>query len=117
MHIGFVSSRLGALAVIGLLMASQGQAGHHDWQDDLSPIGAEDWNYDRAAHLIERAGFGATPAEIEALAAMMPDEIVRWLVNYESVPNGDLPAFEHSGIFEPGLDPFPPSRPATTALG
>ena len=117
MHIGSISSRLGALAVIGFLMASQGQAGHHDWQDDLSPIGAEDWNYDRAAHLIERAGFGATPAEIEALAAMTPDEIVRWLVNYESVPNGDLPAFEHSGIFEPGLDPFPPSRPATTALG
>ena len=25
-------------------------------------------------------------------------------------------AFQHSGIFDPGLDPFPPSRPATTEL-
>ena len=116
MPVGFVSTRLGALAVVGLLAAAPANAGHHAWQDDLTPIDAEEWSYDRAAHLIERAGFGATPGEIEALAAMTPDEVVRWLVNYESVPNGDLPAFDHSGIFEPGLDPFPPSRPATTAL-
>ncbi|MDP6951784.1 MAG: DUF1800 domain-containing protein [Alphaproteobacteria bacterium] len=116
MPVGFVSTRLGAFAVAGLLAAAPVNAGHHAWQDDLTPIAPEDWSYDRAAHLIERAGFGATPAEIEALAAMTPDEVVRWLVNYESVPNGDLPAFDHSGIFEPGLDPFPPSRPATTAL-
>ena len=28
----------------------------------------------------------------------------------------ELNAFEHSGIHDPGLDPFPPSRPATTEL-
>ncbi len=116
MPVGFVSTRLGALAVAGLLAAAPANAGHHAWQDDLRPIGPEEWSYDRAAHLIERAGFGATPTEIEALAAMTPDEVVRWLVNYESVPNGELPAFDHSGIFDAGLDPFPPSRPATTAL-
>ena len=116
MPVGFVSTRLGALAVVGLLAAAPANAGLDFWQDDLTPIDAEAWSYDRAAHLIERAGFGATPGEIEALAAMTPDEVVRWLVNYDSVPNGDLPAFDHSGIFEPGLDPFPPSRPATTAL-
>ena len=44
------------------------------WVDDLSPIGPADWNYERAAHLIERAGFGATPKEIERLAAMTPEE-------------------------------------------
>ncbi|MCZ6887647.1 MAG: DUF1800 domain-containing protein, partial [Gammaproteobacteria bacterium] len=27
----------------------------------------------------------------------------------------DMLPFSHSGIFDPGLDPFPPSRPATTA--
>ena len=26
-----------------------------DWTNDLSPIAAADWNYDRAAHLLERA--------------------------------------------------------------
>ena len=29
------------------------------WANDLAPIGASDWSYDRAAHLIDRAGFGA----------------------------------------------------------
>ena len=38
------------------------------WQNDLSPIGPADWNYDFAAHLLERAGFGGTPEEIQALA-------------------------------------------------
>ena len=37
------------------------------WKDDLAPIDAADWNYDRAAHLLARAGFGGTPAEIEKL--------------------------------------------------
>ena len=32
-----------------------------DWQGDLSPIASSEWSYDRAAHLLERAGFGGTP--------------------------------------------------------
>jgi hypothetical protein len=39
-------------------------AGPAGWANDLSPIAASDWSYDRAAHLMERAGFGATPEEI-----------------------------------------------------
>ena len=35
------------------------------WKDDLTPIAATEWNYDRAAHLLIHAGFGGTPAEIE----------------------------------------------------
>ena len=58
--------------------------GPASWADDLTPITKADWNYDRAAHLIERAGFGATPAEIERLAALSPDQAVARLVNYES---------------------------------
>jgi hypothetical protein len=42
------------------------------WIGDLSPISASEWNSGRAAHLIERAGFGGTPADIERLAAMAP---------------------------------------------
>ena len=38
------------------------------WKDDLAPIAAADWNYDRAAHLLAHAGFGGTPAEIQKLA-------------------------------------------------
>ena len=42
------------------------------WKDDLSPITAADWNYDRAAHLLAHAGFGGTPAEIQKLADAGP---------------------------------------------
>src|SRR5437667_6068076 len=33
-------------------------AGPAAWADDLRPIGPGDWSYDRAPHLLERAGFG-----------------------------------------------------------
>ena len=87
-HVGRVSGALCA-AAIWASAASANQA----WVDDLSPIGAEDWNYERAAHLIERAGFGGTPAEIEALAAMSPENAVRYLVNYDAIDNSHLPGW------------------------
>ena len=87
-----------------------------DWQGDLSPITSSEWSYDRAAHLLERAGFGGTPEDIERLAAMTPEQAVRHLVHYESIDNSHLPPFDESGVHDPGLVPFPPSRPATTQL-
>ena len=49
--------------------------------ENLSAISGRDWNYDRAAHLLERAGFGGTPEEIERLAAMTPEQAVAALVD------------------------------------
>ena len=117
-RLGFALRRAGAvvLAVSVTALASGAPAATDSWRGDLSPIGAEDWNYDRAAHLLERAGFGGTPEEIARLAEMTPLQAVRLLVNYESVDNGHLPAFDHSGVHDPGLVDFPPSRPATTRL-
>ncbi len=86
------------------------------WAGDLSPIGPGDWSYDRAAHLLERAGFGGTPEEIQALADLTPAEAVTHIVDYQAIDNGHLPAFDHSGVHDPGLEPFPPSRPAATDL-
>jgi len=86
------------------------------WQDDLSQIASTDWNYDRAAHLLERAGFGGTPEDIQALAAMSPSQAVGSLVYFDPSNNSHLHAFDHSGIHDPGIEPFPPSRPATTEL-
>ena len=86
------------------------------WQDDLSPLPASAWNYDTAAHLLERAGFGGTPQQIAALAALTPEQAVQRLVQIDQADNRHLKPFEHSGIHDPGLDPFPPSRPATTDL-
>ena len=91
-------------------------AGPRAWQNDLTPIGSADWNYDLAAHLLERAGFGGTPEEIQALAKMTPAQAVARLVRFEGTDASHLPPFDHSGVFDPGLDPFPPSRPAVTDL-
>lgn len=106
------------LLLCSLLVASPAFAqwtGPADWQEDLSPITASEWNYPAAAHLLERAGFGGTPAEIATLAAMHPLDAVRYLVYFDPAET-ELPAFDHSGVFDAGLDPFPPSRPATTQL-
>ena len=87
--------------------------------DDLTPIADREWDRAKARHLLERAGFGGTPTEIDALARMTAREAVRHLVYFEGVDARAIeaqPAFDESGIFEAGLDPFPPSRPATTEL-
>jgi uncharacterized protein (DUF1800 family) len=98
-------------AVATRTVSSAGPAGtaSGDWTNDLSPIAAADWNYERAAHLLERAGFGGTPDEIERLAAMTPRQAVDALVDFESIKI-DLKPFDESGIWDPGMDPFPPSR-------
>jgi uncharacterized protein (DUF1800 family) len=43
------------------------------------------WTREAAAHLYRRAGFGGTPAEIDALYARGLEGAVDWLVDYESV--------------------------------
>jgi len=84
------------------------------WVNDLAPIAASDWSYDRAAHLIDRAGFGATPEEIARLAAMTPEQAVASLLDYGAVANDHLAPFDPSGVWDPSLRNFPPSRPAAT---
>ena len=101
-----------ALGVLVLLASSASIA----QEDDLSPLPESQWNYETADHLLERAGFGGTPSQIEALAALSPSAAVSSLVHFDAANNSDLQAFEHSGVHDPGLEPFPPSRPATTDL-
>ena len=63
------------------------------WQDDLTPIRASAWNRDLAAHLIERAGFGGTPTEIDAMARLSPTRAIARLVQFESTDTSRLPPF------------------------
>ena len=72
------------------------------WINDLAPISRRDWSYARAAHLLERAGFGGAPEEIEKLARMTPQQAVNYLVDYESVED-KLPSFQESGIFDAAM--------------
>ena len=105
----------GGFALLALLLAPLACIAAADWTDDLTPISQEDWNAQRAAHLLERAGFGGTPEEIAQFAAMTPEAAVRLLVYHKDIAN-DLPAFDHSGVHDAGLEPFPASRPAATDL-
>ena len=98
------------LLAVGAAVVVAAGAGPSGWVNDLTPITAADWDYDKAAHLIERAGFGATPDEIERLAAMTPEAAVDELVNYTTVDNSGAPEFDPSPIWDPGMDPFPKSR-------
>src|SRR5579872_2146236 len=87
-------------------------AGPAAWQNDLKPISTANWNYDFAAHLLERAGFGGTPEEIATLAKMTPAQAIARMVRFEGADASRLPAFDESPMHDPGLEPFPPSRPA-----
>jgi uncharacterized protein (DUF1800 family) len=91
----------------------RGGAAPASWANDLAPIAASDWNYDRAGHLVDRAGFGATPEEIARLAAMAPEQAVASLLDYGAIAN-DLTPFDPSGVWDPSLRDFPPSRVAAT---
>ncbi len=51
----------------------------------LKPLATENWNYATAAHLLNRAGFGGTPAEISQLAALGPGRAVSHLVDFEGI--------------------------------
>ena len=81
-------------------------AGPPEWVGDLAPISKADWSYARAGQLLERAGFGGTPAEIERLAAMTPAEAVAMLVNYETIGDDQLPRFDETGIYPEGVEPY-----------
>ena len=120
------NSRLAAVVIIGVALARIGpdvaasneawSPGPASWAGDLQPITEAEWNYDRAAHLLERAGFSGTPEDIQKLANMTPEQAVRSLVYYDDIDNEHLLPFEHSGLWDETLLNFPPSRPAATDM-
>ena len=48
----------------------------------------------QARHLLSRAGFGGTPAQVQALVDMGLDDAVDRLVDFERIDNSDLPAVQ-----------------------
>ena len=53
----------------------------------LKSFSADRWSYATAAHLLNRAGFGGTPDEIQKLADLGPDKAVSSLLDYENIPD------------------------------
>lgn len=53
----------------------------------LKPLSSSKWNYEMAAHLLNRAGFGGTPSQIQNLADMTMPQAVSFLIDYERIPD------------------------------
>ena len=53
----------------------------------LKVLSTDRWNYELAAHLLNRAGFGGSPDEIKQLADLSHDQAVTSLLDYERVPD------------------------------
>ncbi|HTX21642.1 MAG TPA: DUF1800 domain-containing protein [Candidatus Aquilonibacter sp.] len=51
----------------------------------LKPLSSNRWNYEMAAHLLNRAGFGGPPTDIEKLAALDHDQAISFLLDYENI--------------------------------
>jgi len=63
----------------------------------LQPLAASKFGFEQAAHLLNRAGFGGTRQQIQALQRMGLNQAVDYLVDYQSISTSDLP--------EPNFDP------------
>lgn len=76
----------------------------------LSPIKREDFGYDEARHLLWRAGFGGTPAQIRYLADLGPEKAVDRMLDFteRNAPADD----EGLSTFDPGImrPPTPDQR-------
>src|SRR5437763_41089 len=53
----------------------------------LKPLSGKRWNFTMAAHLLNRAGFGGPPAQIERLAQLGLEKAVAHFVDYEKIPD------------------------------
>ncbi|GJM24005.1 MAG: hypothetical protein DHS20C16_04200 [Phycisphaerae bacterium] len=67
---------------------------------ELAP--ATEWDAAAAAHVIRRAGFGGTPAEVERLASMSLTDAIASLVDYETIRQTD-PEFEPVELPDPRM--------------
>ena len=75
------------------------------FDDALKPLSAKLFDYNAAVHLLNRAGFGGTPAQARALADMGLNKAVDQLVKYESQPVEPVKAdLFDNGIMSPPTD-------------
>ena len=75
------------------------------FDDALKPLSAKLFDYNAAVHLLNRAGFGGTPAQARALADMGLNKAVDQLVKYESQPIEPVKAdLFDNGIMSPPTD-------------
>jgi uncharacterized protein (DUF1800 family) len=69
----------------------------------LSTLPASDWDRNKAAILLQRAGFGGTPQEVDALASLSPTEAADSLLGPAKFLPPDPPAFLEESSMEEAL--------------
>ena len=80
---------------------------NNGWQGNINPITSEDWTLSKAAHLLERAGFGGNPEEILFIYKLGSIKAVEHIVYYENISTKHMQDFNESDIHDPGLINFP----------
>src|SRR2546423_9881559 len=81
-----------AFSVDGLSLAKRRAEGGLSHQSAVGQSKEEDnrmasLNYDEAAHLLRRAGFGGTPEDIDSLTTRGREGAVDYLLNYSQINN------------------------------
>ncbi len=61
----------------------------------LAPVASSEWTYAKAAHLLNRAGFGGRPTEIARLVELGPEKAVSSLFEFIKTPGPLLPDWAH----------------------
>jgi uncharacterized protein (DUF1800 family) len=80
--------------------------------DSLSPLKPDAFGFDQARHLLNRAGFGGTPQQVQTLVGWGLEKSVDYLLDFEKVPfEGDESALFDQNIMRP------PSEEERTAAG
>ncbi len=110
MHTGFTPTPQGLAARLAQILTGAPHADGPEPTGDeieasLRPIARKDFGYDQARHLLWRAGFGGTSAQVRYLADLGPERAVDILLNDDK-----------STYPEPSLDQFDRDlmRPATS---
>ncbi len=92
----------------GIVLAFQ--AGICSAQESLRPLADSAWDYAKARHLLFRAGFGGSPAEVEKLQAMGLAKAVEYLVDFQgqadvqiALPTGQVQQLDPKALAK--LDP------------
>jgi hypothetical protein len=57
----------------------------------LKPLDHNAWDYNKAKHLLSRAGFGGTPEDVTRLHAMGLHDAIDYLVNYQKHSIAEIP--------------------------
>jgi hypothetical protein len=66
----------------------------------FQPSATNPWNRVKAAHLLNRAGFGASPEVVSRLAGTRLESAVDELLNYHSVPDTAFPEIDFTAIHQ-----------------